>query len=214
MTIEGGEGAGKSLLAEAIARRFAELSIPLVRTREPGGTALADGIRQLFLDPPQGEKPLPLTELFLVSAARAQHLAKKIEPALADGQWVLCDRFYDSTRAYQGGLGGLDAALVEQLIQHSVSRHPDLTLLLDCPVPVSMQRIQQREATRPATAKLNRYDGGSEALHQQLRESFHKIAARFPQRIVVIDASASADQVFQQAWQAIQQKFFISSERA
>lgn len=211
ITVEGGEGVGKSVFIRGLSEALLARGISLMLTREPGGTPLADGIRQLFLHPPNDDKPSSITELLLVSAARSQHVATRILPCLARGQWVLCDRFYDSTRVYQGSLGGLAAEVVEQVLAYSVAAcHPQLTFLLDCSTEIAMQRIERREqALGLASAARNRYDAGSLVMHQRLRAAYQELAQRFAERIVVIDAESSPQSMVSKAMQQIERKGWL-----
>src|SRR5690606_6264382 len=137
--------------------------------REPGGTPAADMVRALFATPPPGEAWLPLTELYLVAAARAQHLGVRVRPVLASGRWFLCDRFNDSSRVYQGVLGGLPSELVERVLEGATGGlEPSLTFLLDCDVTTAMQRVATAaasESAERATAVL-RYDRRDAEFHQ------------------------------------------------
>ena len=206
ITVEGGEGVGKSVFIRGLSQALLAQGISLMLTREPGGTPLADEIRQLFLHPPNDDKPSPIAELFLVSAARAQHVAMRIQPWLASGQWVLCDRFYDSTRVYQGSLGGVAANILESVLSYSVAGcHPHLSFLLDCSTEIAMQRIEMRElAQGHALAARNRYDAGSREMHQCLRVAYQDLAKRFAERMVVIDAEASPEAMVSVALQQIE----------
>lgn len=182
ITVEGGEGVGKSTNIALIADQLTRAGHAPVRTREPGGTALAEQIRQLLLA--HGDEPMSAwTELLLIFAARAQHLAQVIEPALAAGQWVLCDRFTDATYAYQGGGRGLNTthiAALEQLVQGDL--RPDLTVLLDAPVEVGQQRAQGRAA-------LDRFEVEQAAFFERVRASYRERAAADPQRFLIVDAA-------------------------
>ncbi len=182
ITIEGIEGVGKSTNLAHVRGFLEAASIPVVCTREPGGTPLAESIRDLLLAP-RSERVAEWTELLLVFAARAQHLAEVIEPALAHGDWVLCDRFTDATYAYQGGGRGLDRAAVaalEQLVQGG--RRPDCTLLLDAPVTLGLERAGRRGA-------LDRFERERVDFFERVREVYLSRAAAEPQRLRVIDAS-------------------------
>jgi dTMP kinase len=211
ITVEGGEGAGKSVFTKGLIQALTAAGIPVELTREPGGTPLADGLRELFLHPPGDDKPTPVTELFIVSAARAQHVATRIQPLLQRGTWVLCDRFYDSTRAYQGSLGGLDESILEPIIATSVGDcHPHLSFVLDCPAEVAMERTVAREKAKGRDqADLNRYDGGSRALHQQLRNAYQALAKKFPERIVMINAEEKPEAMVAEAMRVIRERWMI-----
>lgn len=191
ITIEGGEGVGKSTNLDYVAELLRGAGHSLVVTREPGGTPLAEDIRRLFLQT-ESEPICEMTELLLVFAARAQHLQQVIKPALAAGSWVLCDRFTDATYAYQGGGRGLNAAHIarlEQLVQGSL--RPDLTLLLDAPVAVGRARVFARGAP-------DRLEGEQLAFFERVRSTYLERASREPQRFRVIDAGAALEAVKKQ----------------
>ena len=188
ITLEGGEGVGKTTNMAYIQALLEEQNIPLLLTREPGGTALAENIRQLLLDKEQ-ESIAPQTELLMMFAARAQHIKHVITPALEQGTWVLCDRFTDATYAYQGG--GRNMALssiqwLENFVQGDL--RPDLTLLLDAPIQLGMQRAQKR-------GKLDRFESEKMAFFEQVRQSYLSIAAQQPERVKIIDATQKLSSV-------------------
>lgn len=191
ITIEGTEGGGKSTNIARLERYLSAQRIPFVQTREPGGTPLAEEIRTLLLSP--REEPVSEDcELLLVFAARAQHLAEVVRPALAAGQWVLCDRFTDATYAYQGAGRGLSTdkiATLEQLVQAELK--PDLTLLLDVPVDVGMARARGR-------GQLDRFEQEQQAFFERIRSAYLQRAAAEPERFVVVDAGQPLDAVWQQ----------------
>jgi dTMP kinase len=189
ITIEGGEGAGKTTQAAALQRFLAAHGVPLVLTREPGGTPFAEAVRRILLDPPSAD-PTPLAETLLFLAARADHVARLIEPALAAGTWVVSDRFSDSTRAYQGAGGGVPAetiAALERLVLGALA--PDLTLVLDLPAEAGLARVRARASYTPGTGTADPIESRAFAYHQRLREGFLAIAAAEPWRCVVVDAS-------------------------
>jgi len=190
ITIEGGEGAGKSTAQAYLAERLAERGIAVLQTREPGGTPLAESIRQTLLST-DGEHPVEMAELLLVFAARAQHLAKVIEPALAAGQWVICDRFTDATYAYQGAARGLSAELIAQLetlVQGE--RRPDAVVVMDLSPEVGMTRARQR-------GELDRFEREKPAFYSQVRNAYLARAQADPDRYQVIDAEQSLESVRQ-----------------
>jgi len=188
ITFEGGEGAGKSTQLARLAASLRAAGVTLVTTREPGGTPGAETIRELLVEGAPG-RWAPLTETLLLLAARHDHISRVIEPSLVDGQWVLCDRFIDSTRVYQGLAGGLGLGLVDQLHRAVLGElEPDLTLVLDLPAPVGLAR-------RRAGAGENRFERMTAAFHEQVREGFLAIARAAPERCVVIDAARSVDDV-------------------
>lgn len=188
ITIEGGEGVGKSTNIDFIARRLKQQAIPFILTREPGGTPLAEDIRQLLLTPRE-EGVAENTELLLMFAARAQHIAEVIEPALARGEWVVCDRFTDATFAYQGGGRGIPMAKIadlEQWVQGDL--RPDFTVLLDAPVEVGMSRASQRGA-------LDRFEQEQKVFFESVREAYWAMSEKHASRYRVVDASQTLDRV-------------------
>jgi dTMP kinase len=192
VTVEGGEGAGKSTVLAALRDALSEAGASVVCTREPGGTPLAEMIRDLLLDPGH-EPPAPETELLLMFAARAQHVRETIAPALERGDWVLCDRCTDSSYAYQGGGRGLDDAFVAELERRVVGIEPGLTLLLDVDVAGGRARALAREAAP------DRIEREQDAFFERVREGFLERAARAPSRIRVLDAGREAGEVAAEA---------------
>ncbi len=189
ITFEGGEGAGKSTQVGLLARALRAKGLSVVETREPGGSPGAEQIRSLLVDGP-AERWLPLTEALLHSAARAEHLARTVRPALAAASWVLCDRFTDSTLAYQGYGHELGEAPVEALrALVAESPRPDLTLIIDLPVTLGLARA----GTRAGAAE--RYEAMGEAFHERVREGFRAIARAEPGRCAVIDGSGDPEAV-------------------
>ena len=188
ITIEGGEGAGKSTAQTFLADKLTALGISVLQTREPGGTPLAEAIRRNLLSVDE-EAPVEMAELLLVFAARAQHLAKVIEPALEQGKWVLCDRFTDATYAYQGTGRGLSAELIgklEVLVQGD--RRPDTVILLDMPPQIGLARARARGA-------LDRFEQEEQAFFERVRQGYLERAAAFPDRYVVVDATQELSEV-------------------
>ncbi|QJQ96373.1 MULTISPECIES: dTMP kinase [Halomonadaceae] len=194
ITLEGGEGVGKSTNLGWVCDWLTARGIEVVSSREPGGTPRAEAIRELLLDP-ACEEPLDATaELLLIFAARAQHLAQKIRPALERGVWVVCDRFTDATFAYQGGGRGLDTdhiATLERLVQQQLS--PDLTLLLDMPVDAAQIRLAARLDHRGE--RLDRFERERGEFFQAVRAAYLARAQSDPARVAVIDASGSLEAV-------------------
>nr|WP_232106234.1 dTMP kinase [Pseudomonas mendocina] len=188
ITLEGPEGAGKSTNREYLAERLRERGIDVLLTREPGGTPLAERIRELLLDP--SDEPMAAdTELLLVFAARAQHLQQVIRPALAKGSVVLCDRFTDATYAYQGGGRGLSIERIAQLEQFvQAELRPDLTLIFDLPVEVGLARAAAR-------GRLDRFEQEGRGFFEAVRQAYLQRAAQAPQRYRVLDAGQSLAQV-------------------
>jgi dTMP kinase len=188
ITLEGPEGAGKSTNREYLAQRLREQDIEVLLTREPGGTPLAERIRELLLAP-SAEPMAADTELLLVFAARAQHLAEVIRPALARGMVVLCDRFTDATYAYQGGGRGLSVERIGQLEQFvQGALRPDLTLLFDLPIEVGLARAEAR-------GRLDRFEQEGRGFFQAVRQTYLERAAQAPARYRIVDAGQSLAQV-------------------
>jgi dTMP kinase len=183
ITLEGIEGAGKSVATAHVGAWLSAHGVRAVLTREPGGTPLAERVRELVLH--AGEEPItPEAETLLMFAARSIHLANHIRPALERGEWVVCDRFTDATRAYQGAGRGVSEALIETLasaVQASLT--PDCTLLLDVPVALGLERAAQRRGTR------DRFEQERAPFFERVRACYLALASREPQRIRVIDAS-------------------------
>jgi dTMP kinase len=195
-TIEGGEGVGKSSFIDLLANRLTELRVDLITTREPGGSPIADRIREIFVSPPKQEPIFPRSELLLVSAARCQHVDTTIRPALAKGQWVLCDRYADSTRVYQCGVGGIDPNMCEQLIEYTTDGlEPALTFLLDCPVEVSGERIQSRSLS----LQKSRFDAQQPDFHQRVRDEFLRLSEKYTKRFFTIDATRDIESMVEAA---------------
>nr|WP_218952929.1 dTMP kinase [Pseudomonas sp. BMW13] len=188
ITLEGPEGAGKSTNREYLAERLREQGVDVLLTREPGGTPLAERIRELLLAP--SDEPMAAdTELLLVFAARAQHLQQVIRPALARGSVVLCDRFTDATYAYQGGGRGLSTARIAQLEQFVQGElRPDLTLIFDLPVEVGLARAAAR-------GRLDRFEQEQRSFFESVRHAYLARAEQSPQRYRVLDAGQSLAQV-------------------
>lgn len=201
ITFEGGEGTGKSTQARKLAERLEAAGIPVIVTREPGGTALGEDIRTLILkDRPQD----PLTELLLFAAARAEHMTAVIRPALDDGTWVISDRFIDSTRVYQGKLYAIEPELVARLEQFTIGHDiPNLTLILDLPPEAGLERAASR-------GTLSRYDAERIETHETLREGFLEIATAEPERCVLIDGNLPVDSVATAVWQAITERLLAN----
>lgn len=196
ITLEGIEGVGKSTHVEAVVNALREVGRSAVRTREPGGSPVADRIRSLLLDP-DGDAPLAETELLLLFAARSEHLARVIQPALDGGQCVVCDRFTDATYAYQGGGRGLSLERIGELetwVQGDL--RPDRTILLDAPVPVALERARGRGAA-------DRFEREAGAFFERARAVYLQRARDEPDRFRVIDATGPVDQVRNQVVAAV-----------
>lgn len=187
ITFEGGEGAGKSTQIARLAEALAARGLDVVTTREPGGSPGAEVIRSLLVEG-EPDRWDPVTEVLLHYAARRMHVARTVIPALKRGAWVLCDRFADSTLAYQGYGHGVDRPTIDLLHRVAVGKLvPDLTIVLDIPVPVGLQRARKDDE--------NRYERMSTAFHERVRAGFLEIANAAPDRCVVVDASAGIDAV-------------------
>jgi dTMP kinase len=190
ITLEGGEGAGKSTQITLLAEALRPLGRDVVMTREPGGSPGAEAIRGLILT--GGFDFSSVTEALLFSAARRDHLEKTVRPALARGAIVVCDRFSDSTRAYQGASGQVDPAIITALEQIAVeTTRPDLTLILDVPAALGLERATARRGQ----AAADRFEREALAFHEKLRAGFLAIAEQEPERCVVIDASRSREDI-------------------
>jgi len=197
ITFEGGEGAGKSTHVRLLADALRGAGLGVVETREPGGSPGAEQIRELLI---HGEVARwdAMTEALLHFAARRDHVARVIQPALASGDWVLCDRFADSTMAYQGYGHGLGLEVIEQLTAMTLGAlAPDLTVILDLPVGEGLRRAERRQGGG------SRYERMDQAFHERLRSGFLAIAERDPERCLVIDASLPIDAVHQAAKEAV-----------
>jgi dTMP kinase len=193
VTIEGGEGAGKTTVLHALADALQADGSEVVVTREPGGTPLAELIRELLLSRDH-EAPAARTELLLMFAARAQHVAHTIRPALERGAWVISDRFTDSSHAYQGGGRGLPASLIETLERETVGLAPGLTLLLDLPVSQGRERARGRDLDLDGSGP-DRIESEHDAFFERVRVAYRARAAAEPQRFRIIDASLPAAEV-------------------
>ena len=196
ISLEGGEGAGKSTLLAGLHEYFARSGIELVQTREPGGTPLGEAVRTIVLDPAQRGIE-PEAELLLMFAARAQLVRELIEPALAAGRWVLCDRFTDASYAYQGGGRGQPRERIETLERWATEGlKPDLTLLLDLPVETGRARAAGR-------GEADRIESEADAFFERVRGTYRELARQEPQRFRIIDASQPVDGVLRSAIDAV-----------
>ena len=197
ITFEGGEGAGKSTQLKRLVARLEAAGREVVATREPGGSPGAESIRDLVLKG-AADRWSPVTETLLMYAARRDHIERVIRPGLARGSWVVCDRFADSTRAYQGGAGGVAPELIAAMETHVLeATRPDLTLIFDLPVDVGLQRAHERAGSEM------RFESKGVAFHERLREAFLAIARAEPERCAIVDARGSLDEVEAQVWAAV-----------
>jgi dTMP kinase len=202
ITFEGGEGTGKSTQAHALADRLKVLGITVTQTREPGGSPGAEVIRHVILS--GAAKPLGAeAEAMLFAAAREDHIAHTIKPALDRGHWVICDRFADSTRVYQGVLGHVDPRLIKRLEKITVGdNRPDLTIILDAPADIGLARAHVRRGHDP----IDRFESEDIAFHERLRDAYHQLAVSEPERCVLIDASETPERVTERVWSVVSRK--------
>lgn len=209
ITFEGGEGSGKSTQIKRLAAALEGRGIAFDVTREPGGTEGAEAIRQLLVSGATGRWDAA-TETLLHVAARRDHVEKRIRPALAAGRWVLCDRFIDSTVAYQGGGHGFDLAVIRQLHDLIIPDiRPDLTLVLDVPVDVGLGRAGARAGGE------DRYEQMALGFHERVRDAFREIAGQEPDRCRLIDATRPEERVADAVWQGVEAAFLEpAGERA
>jgi dTMP kinase len=206
ITFEGGEGSGKSTQIQALADRLNAAKLRTIVTREPGGSPGAEIIRHLVLSG-MGKLLGPEAETLLFAAARDDHVRTVIRPALNQGIWVLCDRFSDSTRAYQGSLGKVAPAVLNAMERVTIGDlKPDLTFILDVPVEIGMQRA----AARRGSGVPDRFEAEDIKFHQELRDAYREIAAGEPQRCVLIDATAEPGTVAASIWSILHDRFFAT----
>lgn len=202
ITFEGGEGGGKTTQATRLAGYLRGKGLDVIETREPGGTRQGEDLRDLLVqgDP---DRWSPLSELLLMTAARKEHVDRLIEPALQAGKWVICDRFADSTLAYQGIAGGLGLEMTRSLQNQAIGDTlPDITFLLDMPPEAGLQRAEKRGGAA-------RFEKKGASFHQTLRDGFLALSNEEPERIVVIDAADSFERVSAQIQQEISNRFKI-----
>jgi len=201
ITFEGGDGAGKTTQIKRLAASLTATKRTVTTTREPGGTPTAEAIRRLLLS--GFAEPLGVEgEAILFAAARSDHIEGVIRPALNRGDWVLCDRFSDSTTVYQGGIGGADEKLLRALDRVAIGEtRPDLTLILDIPASIGLARVHDRLVG--LNEKPDRFEAEDLARHEERRQAFLDIAAKEPGRCVVIDAARTEDDVAAAIWNAV-----------
>lgn len=204
ITFEGGEGAGKSTQVELLRAKLSARGRDVVVTREPGGSDLGEAIRTILL---AGSSTIsPLVEALLFNAARCDHLDKLIRPALAAGRWVVCDRFSDSTRVYQGTAAGLAPQVLAALEDVVLGQtRPVLTFILDLPAAVGLQRAEDRRCAN-GIEEIDRFEARDVGFHTRLRDGFLEIARSEPERCVVIDATNNVDEIAAQIWAVIEQR--------
>ncbi|HRR32629.1 MAG TPA: dTMP kinase [Kiritimatiellia bacterium] len=206
ITFEGPEGSGKSTHIRRLAERLRARGTTVTLTREPGGTPLGEAIRGLLQHDGSGEPPVPRAEVLLFLASRAQHVARVIEPALSRGEWVLCDRFSDSTLAYQGYGRGFDLAQLRAIDAFATgARKPDLTVLLDVAPATSRQRLRARQAQ--TASEPDRIEREANAFHARLRAGFLELAAAEPERFAVLTTERDPEQVAEAILAAVERRF-------
>lgn len=202
ITFEGGEGAGKSTQVDKLRASLEDKGIDVLVTREPGGSPSAENIRSLLVTGAP-DRWSPMTEALLHTAARQEHLENTVRPALATGQWVLCDRFFDSTMAYQGYAQGLGKHIVEQLNAMVVKETiPDLTLVFDLPVEQGLARTQGRGGNE------DRYERMGQSFHETLRSAFLDIVRENAGRCELVDATLSIDDIAERVWTIVGARYF------
>jgi dTMP kinase len=200
ITLEGGEGVGKSVQAKRLDERLQALGLKVVRTREPGGSPAAEALREAILSGFAADVG-PAAQALLFAAARLDHLDRTILPALESGAWVVCDRFADSTRAYQGAAGNLSPDFVASLERLTVgANRPDLTLILDLAPEVGLKRAAERQGA----GRADRFESEGLCFHQTLRRAFLDIAAGEPQRCALIAAGGTEQEVAAAIWSAVE----------
>jgi dTMP kinase len=204
ISFEGGEGSGKSTQIKRLAEHLEALKLRAILTREPGGSPGAEIIRHLVLSG-MGKLLGPDAETLLFAAARDDHVRTVIQPALNQGTWVLCDRFSDSTRVYQGRLGHVPTGLLNAMQRVTIGDlKPDLTIILDLPVEVGLKRA----AARRGNHAPDRFESEDLKFHQDLRDAYREIAAAEPERCMLVDADAKPDEVAAQVWSTLRDRFF------
>jgi dTMP kinase len=210
ISFEGGEGSGKSTQIKLLADRLAAAKLRAIVTREPGGSPGAEIIRHLVLSG-MGKLLGPDAETLLFAAARDDHVRTVIQPALSQGTWVLCDRFSDSTRAYQGRLGNVAPGVLNAMQRVTIGDlKPDLTIILDVPVEVGLKRA----AARRGAGAPDRFEAEDIKFHQELRDAYRQIAAEDPNRCILIDATPDPNVVAAQVWTVLRDHLFATASTA
>lgn len=206
ITFEGPEGAGKSTQAALLISKLEASGLTVLYTREPGGTPLGEAIRQILQFNAAGEPPCPESEILLFEASRAQLVRHVILPALQAGTWVVCDRFADSTTAYQGFGRSFPVDLVETVNRFAIGEAvPDMTLLLDVNVTLGLQRCRKRETSNPAP--LDRIESEALSFHEKVRRGYLDLARKHPERFRIIDAMRPIDAIHADVWSAVRAAF-------
>ena len=203
ITFEGGEGCGKSTQIAALKARLEALGKTVVQTREPGGTALGESVRNLLQYDDAGQGMSPEAELLLFAASRAQHVRELVAPAIAEGQIVLCDRFLDSTTVYQGVARAIDSKKVDTINQFAIGdTNPDLTILIDLPPEIGLARVHAR-----SDGQLDRMEKEAIGFFQAVRQGYLDLAKSEPKRFLVLDGSQSVEELETQIWQKVEATF-------
>ena len=200
ITFEGGEGCGKSTQIAALKARLEAMGKTVMQTREPGGTALGESVRNLLQYDDAGQGMSPEAELLLFAASRAQHVRELVAPAIAEGQIVLCDRFLDSTTVYQGVARAIDSKKVDTINQFAIGdTNPDLTILIDLPPEIGLARVHAR-----SNGKLDRMEKEAIEFFQAVRQGYLDLAKSEPKRFLVLDGSQSVEELETQIWQKVE----------
>ncbi len=203
ITFEGGEGCGKSTQIATLKTRLEAMGKTVVQTREPGGTALGESVRNLLQYDDAGQGMSPEAELLLFAASRAQHVRELVAPAIAEGQIVLCDRFLDSTTVYQGVARAIDSKKVDTINQFAIGdTMPDLTILIDLPPEIGLARVHAR-----SDGKLDRMENEAIEFFQAVRQGYLDLAKSEPKRFLVLDGSQSVEELETQIWQKVEATF-------
>ena len=203
ITFEGGEGCGKSTQIAALKTRLEAMGKTVVQTREPGGTALGESVRNLLQYDDAGQGMSPEAELLLFAASRAQHVRELIAPAITEGQIVLCDRFLDSTTVYQGVARAIDSKKVDTINQFAIGdTMPDLTILIDLPPEIGLARVHAR-----SDGQLDRMENEAIEFFQAVRQGYLNLAKSEPRRFLVLDGSQSVEELETQIWQRVEATF-------
>ena len=206
ITFEGPEGAGKSTQAAMLISKLEARGIEVIYTREPGGTKLGEAIRGILQYNAAAEDPCPESEVLLFEASRAQLVRHVIQPALERGAWVLCDRFADSTTAYQGFGRGFSVELMETINRFAIgSAVPDMTILLDVNVSLGMQRCAKRQVGKKI--QYDRIESEAMEFHEKVRQGYLELARRFPERFRKVDAMRLAEPIAEDVWKLVSDAF-------
>lgn len=201
VTFEGGEGSGKSTAIKSLVEKLKQEGFDILLTREPGGTPISEQIREVILNK-ENTNMDPVTEAYLYAASRRQHVIEKVRPALKEGKLVLCDRFLDSSLAYQGGARGLGFDMILDINKHAIDGlFPDVTIFFDLKPEIGLARINANSGR-----EINRLDVEKMEFHLKVREAFLSLAKIYPERYAIIDASKSPEEVVEEAYDAIKAK--------